>query len=819
MDNKDLGMGLCLTIWCSGICELSNITVDCSTTTAPTTGGVVVPTTTTARPPIPPITPGVTPDCPEWDKVTNETFLLCNCTMARCIENNTIEIIPYECPPLEEITCANGKTPVLVYDENYCCQHYACDCLCEGWGDPHYITFDGLFYSYQGNCTYVLMEEIILRHHLKIYIDNIMCDPREPVSCPRALTVAHGSEIITLKNHNLIGAVQLEALKDEAPLKLPYSHAGVKVLSSGLHLLLEIPSLGVVVTFGVTGFSVNLPFKHFGKNTQGHCGTCNNNQADDCMLPSGQLVHSCALMADYWPAPHIYQPDCPAPSAPPTDMPLVPPTQRPCKPHSMCDLLKSSVFEACHHLVSPDKFYEGCTFDSCHVENPVVECTSLQAYAAACAQAGVCLHWRNHTTLCASSCPADKVYKPCGPAEPPTCEDKPTESILNFTTEGCFCPDGTKLFNKESGICVEKCGCIDAEGNAREFNERFELNCQQCVCDESTKAVHCSPRVCPAPPAALNCTAPGSVLVNQSNPADPCCAAYVCHCDSSKCPAVNTNCPVGHVPEITVPLGKCCPEHTCRPKRVCVHKNIEYEPGSSVPVVECQDCVCSREVDPHSNLFKIRCEPQRCDMDCDQGYEYVDDLDACCGRCVQTHCSLNVNGTRELVLLAPGRSWSPPGNKCERYTCVKNGASLMTSRSSTICPPFQKSNCQPDTLQTTADGCCTMCVEREQACKLGSMKTRITHGECTSEEEVDMPYCQGACNTFTKYSEVSAVLQHQCSCCQGSRSSNRTVLLRCLNGERLPFSYVHVEECRCSLTECHGTAAAAGRKRRSFNLV
>lgn len=60
----------------------------------------------------------------------NETFFLCNCTMAKCIENNTIEIVPYECPPLQNITCTNGKKPVLVYDEYYCCEYYVCDCKC-----------------------------------------------------------------------------------------------------------------------------------------------------------------------------------------------------------------------------------------------------------------------------------------------------------------------------------------------------------------------------------------------------------------------------------------------------------------------------------------------------------------------------------------------------------------------------------------------------------------------------------------------------------------------------------------------------------------
>ena len=33
-----------------------------------------------------------------------------------------------------------------------------------------------------------------------------------------------------------------------------------------------------------------------------------------------------------------------------------------------------------------------------------------------------------------------------------------------------------------------------------------------------------------------------------------------------------------------------------------------------------------------------------------QGYEYVKtDSDICCGRCVQTHCVLNVNGTEKLL--------------------------------------------------------------------------------------------------------------------------------------------------------------------------
>lgn len=272
------------------------------------------------------------------------------------------------------------------------------------------------------------MKEIIPVYDLKIFIDNVLCDPTEDVSCPRSIIVSYKSEVIKLLNHNLIGAAKLEALKDGDPLKLPHYQQGVKVLNSGISLILEIPNLKVVITFGITGFSVTLPYQYFGGNTQGHCGTCNNNQADDCMLPDGRLVESCAGMADHWPAELPDRPICQIPPVRPTNNPEPSPTLTPCRPDSLCDLLVSSVFAECHPFVSPEKFFEGCVFDSCHVSNPAVECVSLQTYAAACAQAGVCLHWRNHTTVCASDCPSNKVYKPCGPAEPPTCEPNPKET-------------------------------------------------------------------------------------------------------------------------------------------------------------------------------------------------------------------------------------------------------------------------------------------------------------------------------------------------------------------------------------------------------
>ncbi|KAM9605091.1 mucin-2 isoform 6-T7 [Morphnus guianensis] len=148
----------------------------------------------------PPTTPGR--NCsvfPNESYAPGESWWICDCIKAICIEDNIIQVVPVICNPPPKPTCANGLSPVQVIDEDGCCWHWECDCYCTGWGDPHYMTFDGLYYSYQGNCTYVLVEEIYKKvDNFGVYIDNYHCDTRDVVSCPRTLIVRHETQEVRM---------------------------------------------------------------------------------------------------------------------------------------------------------------------------------------------------------------------------------------------------------------------------------------------------------------------------------------------------------------------------------------------------------------------------------------------------------------------------------------------------------------------------------------------------------------------------------------------------------------------------------------------
>uniref|UniRef100_A0A8U7M631 Mucin 2, oligomeric mucus/gel-forming n=1 Tax=Corvus moneduloides TaxID=1196302 RepID=A0A8U7M631_CORMO len=747
-------------------------------TTAPTPTAEETPSSTT------PTTPTTTTTTPMFVSVSSlllsfqtqegDSWWLCECIKAICVEDNVVQVIPVICNPPPKPTCANGLSPVPVIDEDGCCWHWECDCYCTGWGDPHYMTFDGLYYSFQGNCTYVLVEEINKKvDNFGVYIDNYYCDARDVVSCPRTLIVRHETQEVRLRTAQP-NTLQVEVTVNNQLVALPYKKFGVSIYESGINRVVEIPELKMNVTYNGLSFSIRMPYSLFGNNTQGQCGTCNNNTADDCMLPDGNIAENCEIMADHWQVVDPSKPQC-SPGLVPTGSPSTTPTQ-PCKESSICELLLGSVFEPCHALVQPDKYYAACVFDSCVLPNLDLECSSLQIYAATCADQGACIDWRKHTNgVCCKylAILLEMLRKITGQNDTSTKQ-----------AEGCFCPNGTMLYDSGVDVCVKTCGefycfpwmyvCFLF------FGERFTMDCQDCICLEGEHGIVCEPHECDQ--KKVTCDGEGFYEIQEVNPKDPCCPLFTCKCNTSFCTAKAPKCSLGFEVHSYIPSGQCCPVYQCGKS---LGNTLQLLPNSSVFVDKCQNCFCTNDVNISTQLNIISCEHVPCNTYCQPGYELKPVKGECCGKCVQTKCIIHTADNSELIL-SPGDFKNDPRNNCTIYSCVDVHNQLIASTSEITCPAFNEESCKPGTISFLPNGCCKTC---------NSVPAFTLSCWLLAQSNV-------AIFGVNRYSAEANSMDHSCSCCRETSTTEKHVVLKCPGGHSMSHKYIYVESCSCQDTEC-----------------
>ncbi|MBN3302144.1 MUC2 protein, partial [Amia calva] len=753
-----------------------------------------------------------------------ETWKIDMCTTATCHGGSNITVEPVLCAPVEPLVCESGRTPDKVYDESGCCYHYECKCVCSGW-DPHYVTFDGEYYNFQGNCTYVLVKEIKAVHDFHIIIDNYFCNARDGLSCPRSLTVYYKSyQILLTQKQTTSGTTDLIYINNKQ-ITPAYKNADLVITSTGINVVLEIPEINAEVLFNGLMFTISLPYSLFQQNTEGQCGTCDNTRMNDCRLPSGNIDPSCSNMANHWKITDKNKPYCetPTPAPPPVTTPPPPPTtaSTPCNP-PICEIINSNIFEECHKVIPPQPFYQACKSDVCHMPGTKNGCSSLEVYASICTSAGICIDWRNATHgECVYNCPENKVYLPCGPTVEPTCNarynDKyimqsETRQVTNSDVrEGCFCPTGMTLFNSFSDTCVRSCDCTGPDGMPKQPGETWQSNCNECTCDSDTKSVQCRPLPCPVQPP-VTCNEPGQKMVTETV---NCCNTSKCECDVSLCPNTPLTCDPGFQPEMKIPEGGCCPAYTCVPKGVCVFNNTEYQPGVEVPENSCDHCQCSSNVDPKTKMNTIDCTPTKCDKNCPAGYVYQDAPGQCCGQCVQESCVISLlNNTVQII--EPGKIWTPPGDKCVHYECVQIEDQFIPVEAKITCPPFNPMDCVPGTETIAPDGCCPVCVVIPKNCRIKRNITQLVSSGCHSSVPVEITSCGGSCGTYSMYSAEANTMQHSCSCCQEMATSKKQVQMICPDKSTFTYSYVYIEQCGCQKTKCvdSSTSAPSSKERR-----
>uniref|UniRef100_A0A8B9K0M5 VWFD domain-containing protein n=1 Tax=Astyanax mexicanus TaxID=7994 RepID=A0A8B9K0M5_ASTMX len=437
--------------------------------------------------------------CPLHTEIPPKTWIS-DCVKRTCSNGSVVSepVCTEPDPPVPK--CINGFPPVKVY--RGCCFNYSCKCKCTGFGDPHYKTFDGSYYTFQGNCSYVLVQEIIQKYNFSVHTHNYYCDVQKGLACTDSLSIYYKSHTIYLRQTRNPTVNTVINNKTMIP---SITTADFTITSSGISITVDIPEIQAQIEFEGLYFAINLPFSLFSKNTHGLCGVCDNSTTDDCRLPNGQ-TESCETMAGAW---TVNGTKChvPPPPPPPPPTPPPPPPPPPTPPPWICDIIRNpeGVFKNCHPRISYEIYYKACTYDVTLSKIETFGCNSLEGYARMCADASICVDWRSSTKgVCDYNCSSPKVYQACGRKVEETCNIMYNKEFVNCESgvcqgfkEGCFCPNGTTLFNTDTNICTPFCGniiylCVFF----LQPGDKWRMNCEECECRAEALGRVCEPVKC-----------------------------------------------------------------------------------------------------------------------------------------------------------------------------------------------------------------------------------------------------------------------------------------------------------------------------------
>uniref|UniRef100_A0A096M1D9 Zonadhesin-like n=1 Tax=Poecilia formosa TaxID=48698 RepID=A0A096M1D9_POEFO len=308
----------------------------------------------------------------------------------QCIGNNTMRCTAMTCASDEVCKEKNGIKGCFPFKP----------ATCSVYGDPHYVTFDELAYSFQGGCAYTLATTCGRHSTVQFTVTGFNIHPAGQ-NFTRAKLEAVVLQLdgldVTL---NQSGQVDVHGVSVRLPYSTNGSYGSLWIFVKEDYTVLET-TFGLKLWIDGHGRLFLQVDERYEYELCGLCGTYSGYQEDDFMMPGGHIASGSFEFGDSWRTHTTEDEKC---IAHPND-------PRECDndgtvANEECSMVFHGAFEACHEYVHPSIYFSSCVYDYCATSgDQLTFCESMKSYATACQVEGVELSSWQTGTPCDFSTP------------------------------------------------------------------------------------------------------------------------------------------------------------------------------------------------------------------------------------------------------------------------------------------------------------------------------------------------------------------------------------------------------------------------------
>uniref|UniRef100_H3B7Q1 Otogelin like n=1 Tax=Latimeria chalumnae TaxID=7897 RepID=H3B7Q1_LATCH len=365
--------------------------------------------------------------------------------------------------------------------------------ICKSWGQYHFETFDGIYFYFPGNCSYIFAKDCSTEDpQYTVWVHNSPRCNGSVYSCYRYISLFFfETEEITIAGH--------EVKTGGKRLTLPQMVKNVFIERLADYILVKTTFGFSLAWDGISGVYIKLTDEHKGKPC-GMCGNFNGVKEDDLTTIYQTTTQDVAVFGNSWTVQTPNGTSCRLLSLDylgPCSSQLSVTLQ---DIFHKCSVLFNFPFLSCHAKIDPNPYIASCLNDLCtlmdRMNDEETYCRAVAEYARACSHAGYPVRdWRDDFLACSDKCEEKFVHRDCISCCPPTCTfEKECLGSNLHCLDGCYCPDGLIL---ENGTCisVENCPCI-YHGTDYPLGSVLEQDCNTCTCIGGVW--NCSDTDCPA---------------------------------------------------------------------------------------------------------------------------------------------------------------------------------------------------------------------------------------------------------------------------------------------------------------------------------